>query len=387
MLHLKKLFLLASILFFLFIPFLTSAEKAETDNLAIQILSTPTCPHCNAAKIFLADLKNSQMPNLMIYDYNISNNIDKAKELYQEYGVPQQYQGLVPVIFIADRYFVGFSEQTGEEIASFINSQARIQDYYEKEVNQTNMMNSATKLPLIGEINLMNYSLPTLAIVLGIVDGFNVCSLGALVLILGLVITLRSRRRILFLGATFLLTTGLVYGLMIFLWHRLFLLLAPYMRSLELIIGLLSVIGGLYLLREFYQAWKRGPICSSNNILSRLSPKVEKIFQNKTNWLVLLGAVIIFSGVVTIIEFPCSAVIPVLFTGVLAQSGINQSLALLYIGIFLLFYLLDELIIFLIAVFTMKIKIVSPRFIIFFNLLASIIFISLGIFYLAGWTL
>ena len=42
-------------------------------------------------------------------------------------------------------------------------------------------------IPLIGEIDLAKYSLPAQAVVLGFFDGFNVYSLGALVLILGLV--------------------------------------------------------------------------------------------------------------------------------------------------------------------------------------------------------
>lgn len=363
-------------LFFVFSPNLVKAEKTDYE---LTILSSPTCSHCISAKAFLAEFKREQKPDLVINDYTLSNNTEKAQALYQEYNVPSQYQGLVPIMFIADRYFVGFNEQTGEEMAQFILS---LDDSNLASEEDLDDREGVVKVPFLGKIDLKSYSLPVLAIVLGIVDGFNVCSLGALVLILGLVIALRSRRRILLLGSAFLLTTGLVYGLMIFLWHRLFLVLAPYVRSLELVIGLLSIFGGIYLLREFYLAWKRGPICSSNNILSRLTPKVERIFQNKTNWFLLMGTVILFSGAVTIIEFPCSAVLPVLFTGVLVESGISQSLVLSYIGLFLLFYLLDEIIIFLIAVFTMKIKIVSPRFVIFFNLLAALIFLALGAFYL-----
>jgi glutaredoxin len=385
MFYLKRSFLLIFVFSFLFIPSLATAEKLESSGLEIQILSSPTCPHCNEAKAFLNDLQASQMPALVIYDYNISNNVDKARELYQEYNLPQQYQGLVPVIFIADRYFVGFSEQTGQEITNFIATLEDGDNYF-KELASENK-SAVTKLPLIGEVDLMNYSLPSLAITLGIVDGFNVCSLGALVLILGLVIALKSRKRIFILGGSFLLATALVYGLLIFLWHQFFSFIAPYIRSLELLIGLLAITGGAYLLWEFYKAYKSGPICSSNNMLSRLSPKVEAVFRNKTNWFLLTGTVILFAGVVTIIEFPCSAFLPVLFTSILVEAGTSQSASLGYIALYMLFYLLDELVVFLIAVFTMKIKIVSPRFIIFFNLLAALIFLFLGVFYLAGWTL
>ena len=378
----KYIFSLLIVLSFLFSPSLVGAQSDQSE---VIIFTSPTCPHCNAAKDFFNDLSVTNDYDFKLVDYTLANEIALAKQYYEDYQVPASYQGLVPIMFIGDRYFVGFNDQIALDIQTHLNVIEGV-DAMPKSDNH-NQKEKIIKLPFLGEVDLYNFSLPILAIIMGTIDGFNVCSLGALVLILGLVIALRSRRRILLLGSTFLLTTGLVYGLMIFLWHQIFSVLAPYVRSLELVVGLLSVFGGIYLLREFYQAWKRGPICSSNNILSRLMPKVEQIFQNKTNWFLLMATVILFSGAVTIIEFPCSAVLPVLFTGILVESGVSQSTAIAYITLFLLFYLLDELIVFLIAVFTMKIKIVSPRFIIFFNLLAALIFLALGAFYLLGLSL
>jgi len=168
-----------------------------------------------------------------------------------------------------------------------------------------------------------------------------------------------------------------MYALLIFLRHQLFSFIAPYIKSMELLIGILALGGGVYLLREFYLAYKRGPICSSNNLMSRLVPKIEKIFKEKTNRIVLIGAVMIFAVLVTVIEFPCSAFLPVLFTSILVDSGISFNMSLFYIALYMLMYLLDEIIIFTIAVVTLKLKIVSPKFIVFFNLLAAAIFIGL----------
>lgn len=343
----------------------------------INLLSSPTCPHCANLKIFLADFQVKNNINLNIQDYDIALNTQKARDLYQQYDVPAGYQGLVPALFVKDKYFVGFNDAIGQDIATYIlNSEPR-----------EALTGRRISLPFIGDIDPLQYSLPALAVTLGIVDGFNVCSLGALVIILGLVVVLGSRRKIFLMGGIFLLTTGVVYAAMIFIWHRFFSFIAPYIRSLELLIGLLALAGGLYLLWEFYQASRRGPICSSNNIISRLSPKVEQIFKDKTNWFLMAGTVAVFATVVTVVEFPCSAFLPVLFTSILVESGIAQAAVWYYIGLYMLFYLLDELIIFVIAVLTMRIKIVSPRFIIFFNLLAALIFLALGIFYLAGLSL
>ncbi len=339
----------------------------------IYIFSSPSCPHCQSAQDFFNNLQVEHNFEITVYDYELSKNIELVQDFYQQYSVPANNQGLVPAIFFDDQYFIGFNEQIGQQITAYFLE------------GQDESVGKKVKLPFLGEVDLLQFSLPTLAITLGIVDGFNVCSLGALVLILGLVMVLGSRKRILLMGGIFLLTTGLVYGILLFLWHQFFTLIAPFIRSMEILIGILSLIGGVYLLREFYKAYKSGPVCSSNNLMSRLTPKVEKIFKNKTNWFVLLGTVVLFAFIVTVVEFPCSAVVPVLFTSILVESGLSLNTSLAYISLFLLFYLLDEIIIFLFAVFTMKIKIVSPKFIIFFNLLAAAIFIFLGVYYLFGW--
>lgn len=363
-------------LFFLFLisPMSVFAEAGKSSE-PIYMFTSPTCPHCISAKKFFEDFQKERGLKLEIHDFNMAQSTDKAKEYYNKYSVPKNEQGLVPTIFIGDKYYIGFSEQIGEEISVYLLGQKQ-----EEKKESDNL----AKLPILGEVDLSKFSLPVLAVILGVTDGFNVCSLGASLIILGLVMALGSRKRIILFGGAYILTTALIYGLLMFLWHQLFSLIAPYVKSFEMLVGLLSLVGGVYLLREFYKAYKSGPICSSNNLLSRLSPKIERIFENKKNWLILLGSVIAFSIVVTVIEFPCSAFLPVLFSSIMVNSGISLGMSVFYMCIYLLFYMLDEIIIFLIAALTLKIKIASPKFITFFNLLAAIIFIVVGIYYFFG---
>lgn len=313
-----------------------------------------------------------------IEEHTLSSSFAKAQEYYARYQVPEPQQGLVPAIFVNEQFFIGFNKQIGEQIAALLLPP----DNADTQLEQKSSENKIT-LPRIGEVDILSYSLPILSLVLWIIDGFNVCSLSALIMILSLVLVLRSRKRIIFLWWIFLLTTGLVYGVLIFLWHRLFGLIMPYITHVEMFIGILSILGGIYLLREFFIAYKQWPICSSNNLLSRIAPKINKIFQEKTNRFILGGVVFLFALVITLVEFPCSAVIPGMFTATLVWAGITGvGETLPYLVLFLLMYLLDEVIIFAIAVATLQLKIVSPKWIIFFNLLAACIFIGLGIYYL-----
>lgn len=382
---LKKCLFLFLLSFLIIFPAQSSFAQAEVEKTTVYIFSTPTCPHCTSAKNFLRELQNQEGVDFSVRDYDISRNSDIAESFYKQYSVPSSRRGLVPAIFVGDKYFVGFGQSTEKELRDYLTQEQPDSGAVSEEIDDDKEKREMVSLPIFGEVNLFSFSLPVLAITLGIVDGFNVCSLGALIIILGLVMTLRSRRRIFLFGGAFLATTAVIYGILIFLWHQFFSFIAPHIRSMEILIGFLALGGGIYLLREFYRAYKLGPVCSSNNIMSRLTPKIEKVFQSGAGWLAVLGAVMVFATVVTVVEFPCSAVLPVIFTSILVDSGVAFSTVVFYIALYMFFYLLDEAIIFLIAVLTLNIKIVSPRFIIAFNLLAALIFIFLGAYYLFGW--
>jgi len=240
-------------------------------------------------------------------------------------------------------------------------------------------------LPLVGKIDLKAYSLPVLAVVLGVLDGFNVCSLGALVLILGLVLAIGSRKKTLLFGSIFILTTAFVYGLLIFIWYQIFSFLIPYIRIMQILIGLLGIGGAIYFFKQFLKFRKYGPACEitpGKGIMSKFSLKFQDSLKNSRNIILLLVTVLLFAALITIVEFPCSAVVPLAFAGILAESGLSTASYLFYIILFILFYMLDEIIVFLIAFFTMKIWLASNKALTWITLLEAIILFSLGIYYL-----
>jgi glutaredoxin len=348
-----------------------SAEIESESKVEIVLFTSSGCPHCTTAKNFLESLKSDYI-FLETTELDLSRNTKLVNDFYEEYSVPSNRQGLIPAIFIknTDVFFVGFNSQIGEKIEDHLKGL------------DTNNDSQKITIPLVGEVDVLDVSMPILAVLLGIVDGFNVCSLGALVVILGIVMVLKSRKRILLMGGIFILVTVISYSFLMFLWHRLFSFIAPYVRSMEILIAILALSGGVYLMIEFIKSMRRGPKCSSGGIIAKLSPKVEKIFSQKKNIFLLSGVVALFALAVTVIEFPCSAFLPALFTSLLVEGDYSMSASLGYIALFLFFYMLAEIIIFTIAVLTLRIKIVSPGFIKFFSLIASLIFLFLGIHYL-----
>lgn len=375
----KRIFFTFFVFLFIFACFSFASAQSTVE---INYFYRPKCPHCLRVSVFLDDL-GKKYNNIEIKKYNVfeRGGIEKLLEFYDEYDVPEgPERGLVPVIFTPDRYFVGFDEMVAKEIEGCIEH-CILGETGEQEIK------NAIALPFIGEIDPSQYSLPVLAVVLGFFDGFNVCSLGALVLILGLVLVLKSRKKMLAFGGIFILTTAIVYGLLIFLWYQVFSFFVGYLRAMEILIGLLGVFGGYYFLKEFLRYRKQGPVCekgSGGGIVQRFSFKIKQKFESGGSILALLGAILFFSGIITIVEFPCSAAVPVFFAGALAKHGLSSFRYILYISLFLIFYMLDEIVVFLVAVFTMTIKLASKKFVIWVTLVESIVLFLLGFYYLFG---
>ncbi len=373
----KKIFkILLTVLFLgiLMLPNLTRANQIPT----LHFFWREGCPFCEQQKIFHQELKE-EYPTLQIRDYSIPGPMNEQilQEMISLHPEARRYFGAVPITFLGDNFFVGFDSGVEQQIRN------QVAFYYGEATVMPELENRTLDVPLIGAINIENWSLGALAVIIGAVDGFNVCSLGALILILSLVLTFKSRKLTLILGGSFILVTVAVYGVLMFIWHQLFLVFSPYLFLMRVIIGTISLLGGLYLARQFFRLQKRGPVCEGqeNKIVRIARSKLEETFQKRKGILPLLTAIILFAFVITIVEFPCTAVFPLIFTGILAEANLSALVALPYILIYLFVYMLDELAIFLVAVLTRNIWIASPKFMSVLSVLGAILLFFISYYY------
>ena len=366
--------------FFIFFNF-----ALAQDSLEINFFYSKSCPHCAQEKDFLEDLEGDYP--ISINKLPVSENIQLLINFYEKNEVSSNLYGLVPVTFIDGEYFLGFNKEIGQKIESCVLSKIEGEEPCSSDKDTVSTSTSKLKIPVLGEIDTSKYSLPVLAVILGFFDGFNVCSLGALVLILALVLALRQRRKVLMFGGIFLLTTAVVYCFLIILWYQLFSILASYLRTMEILIGILGIGGGVYFLRDFIKYKKYGPSCKMNSgkgLVSKLSLTVRNSLKGSGSLFLVVGTVLLFAAVVAVVEFPCSAAIPVFFASVLAEAQLPGIQYLLYIIIFVVFYLIDEIIVFLIAFFTYSLKLSSTKFVTWITLVESLVLFLLGFYYLIG---
>lgn len=355
-------------------PAATDQVDSDQDAAVVELhyFDDPLCSVCSQQKDFMEQLEQ-EYDNVVIHKYNISDT-ERFHALAQERNLVD-YRIMAPSTFIGNDLLQFSSFGETEKNALIANIEG-----------DTAEAGSILRLPLINkEIDMRAWSLPILAIVLGALDGFNICSLGALILILSIVLTLDSRKKIVLYGGLFILTTVIVYGGLVFVWGQLIDMFVGQLQFLRLFVGLAALAGSIWFFKEFWRFYKYGPSCKTSNskLARKSSQRLVRIFNEPGRGpLMLAGGVMMFALVITIVELPCSIGVPIAFTGILVESGLSLGMYSLYILLYLLFYMLIELIIFTGAVLTKEIWFAGSKFVTWTTFAGAIILLLLGAYYL-----
>lgn len=347
----------------------------ETQTVVVHFFEDRLCPVCQDQKDFMLGLVD-QYPHLEIKIYPISDT-QTLRSLAQERGV-ESYRIMSPTTFIGPNFFQ-FYEFT-------FRHEQMIIDAIEGEVVEKTQ--DTFRVPIFDiEFTPNNWSLPIVATALGTLDGFNVCSLGALILILSIVMRFDSRKKTFFYGGLFILSATIIYGILVFVWGRLFEALVGQLDILRYIIGFAALGGGLFFTRDFIRFLRYGPACESGSstLKSVATSRVVQAFNNpKASSLLLAGSLIFFAGAITLVELPCSIGLPIAFTGILATHGLSLPEYTAYILMYLFFYMLIELIVFTGAVLTKKIWFAGSRLITIVTFLGAMVLFYFAYYYLIG---
>jgi len=374
----KKLVFVIIVLFLLLSA--TGFSLAE-EKIIIHFFFSPTCHNCANEKPFLEDLKQ-KYPDVEFKNYNIfeKQSIDLLKEMYQEYDVPAQEQGFVPITFIRDRHFLGFDEEIAFDMENYVLELIKDNAHPEPPPDNRKII-----LPIIGEISLANLSPLTLAITLGVLDGFNACAMIALGFLLTVLISTGIRQRVFLIGGTFILVSGIVYFLFISAWLNLFLVLEQ-IQYITLLVGAIIIVFSVFLIKDYFH----GVVCKLCEVDSRkdnvfvrfekkMFAKMQEISQAKTSLpLMLLGVVVVAVGI-NMVELVCSLGFPLVFTKMLTTYNLSTSSYYSYLGIYILFYMIDDLIIFALAIWTLRITQVSEKYLKAIKLVSGIVLLILGL--------
>ena len=155
-----------------------------------------------------------------------------------------------------------------------------------------------------------------------------------------------------------------------------FLLSINYVR---LIIGLIAITGAVINLRSYIVHRKdNGCNVIDDNKRSKIFNKIKKFTHEKSLVLAVLGAMALAISV-NIVELACSAGLPVMFIEILSMNSVTLMEQVIYIGLYMVFFLIDDFIVFLIAVRTMELTGFSTKYGKLSKLIGGILLLGIGI--------
>lgn len=340
---------------------LWSCSAAAAQEVTIYLFSAKGCLHCQMEKQFLTRLQ-AQDPAVKIVELELTEHPEN-QELFRKVAAHFRYELLaVPFTVVGNSYLVGWQGEgvSGPALKEAIvlaraqqppDVVAALRAQIAASTPASRALPDRLRLPLLGEVEWRRLPLVVLTIIFGALDGFNPCAMWALVFLIGLLVNLGDRWRLLTLGTIFIAGSGVVYFLFLAAWLNLLLLLG-LVFWIRLGIGLVAIVAAAFNLRQFFRS--EAAACPLNDprrqgILARLRQTVgQRSF--------LLAALGVFGlGLaVNLVELFCSAGLPVIYTQILALSNLPTWQYYLYLVLYVVIFMLDDLLVFVASLLTLQ---------------------------------
>jgi cytochrome c biogenesis protein CcdA/glutaredoxin len=362
----------------------------ETESVNIYFFWGEGCPHCTVAKPILEDYAN-QNPQVKLHDFEIYNdeaNLELFFEFHEAYGIEPRG---VPTFFVADQHWIGYSpnvqaelEETAENCllttcpdlgSGLISADSPLTGTPTEaivtpqedplatetpaseavEVNSPNEDREETgfSLPLIGNIDLSKQSLLVSTIIISFIDGFNPCSLWVLSILLSITLQSGSRKKVFIVGSVFLIVTAALYGLFIAGVFSV-LRIISFMGWIQVIVALIALGFALVNIKDYFWYKQGVSFTISDDKKPGIYKRMRGILKNSDSSWRLIGATIVFAAGIGLVELSCTAGFPVIWSNLLASQEVTALTFVLLLLVYMLIYLLDEMGVFLVAVFTLR---------------------------------
>ncbi len=376
-------------------------EATPADKVVIYFFWGEGCPHCAAAKPILQAMVDEN-PQLVLKSFEVYND-PASQEIFKRmtdaYGFEPR---AVPTIMVADRYWEGFNDSVEAEIKSTIATclstgctdlGADIIAAFEtpatpapvatetpspEPTQESDNAGSSITLPLIGTVDLSGKSNLVSTLLIAFVDGVNPCSIWVLTMLLSITLHSGSRKKILIVGLVYISVTALIYALFIAGMFTVFSVInfAGWIRT---VVALVALFFGLVNLKDYF--WYKEGISFTIDDKSKpgIYKRMRKIMDAGDSTWGLIGGTIVLAAGVSLVEFSCTAGFPVLWTNLLTAQQVTAATFIILLLVYMFIYQLDELGIFLVAVFTLKSSKIEEKHGRILKLIGGVLMITLAV--------
>ena len=359
--------------------------------------SWSTLSNFKLEEIAWLDTIKDDYPNLDIVMYEINSNVMNYNfylTVLEKTGI--NTGGAVPFTMIGTDYYIGFGGDAKNGIVKSIEKFSNgnyidvismvknDEDVSKIKYNQKDTSNNSSdyirNIPLLGDVNIKEVSLPLMSIVIGFVDGFNPCAMWVLLFLIGMLFNMKDKKKMWILGIVFLTTSALVYLAIMLAWLK---VAISFNTSsiLKLLIALVALIAGAINIRSYIKERnKKDDGCEvvDEKKRKKIFSRIKKITTEKKFILSIVGIMALAISV-NLVELACSAGLPLIFTQVLAFNNLNFLQYGFYMFLYILFFLMDDIVVFAIAMKTLDIKGISSKYGKYSHLIGGILMLLIGL--------
>jgi glutaredoxin len=354
----------------------------------IEVFVQQGCPHCAKAEEFLQALKREQ-PTLSIVIHDIKNEptaLERLQLLAENLGMKSVK---VPAFQVGGQMIIGYSTEahTDQLIRNALKKvqNPTIQDTsgscgIEESLScEAETDASIQYIDFLGRrLSLDRIGLPLFTLAIGLLDGFNPCSIWVLVLMISLLASMNDRIRMLAIAGTFVAVEGVVYFVFMAAWLNLFLLIG-LSRISEIGIAAIAIVVGLINLKDF-RFYGRGvsltiPDAAKPGIYARL----RKIILSPNLIGAMIGATVL-AVLVQIVEFMCTSGFPALYTRILTMKQLDSMSYYGYLLLYNLAYMFDDIIVLAIGVITLSQRRLQEKEGRWLKLISGLAMVGIGVY-------
>ena len=388
-----KYILLVFISFFLF-----NTDAFAKESIKVYFFNGDGCPHCKEENKFLEKMKD-KYPKIKVEKYEVWNNKDNQMLMEKVKNKMDISENGVPLTIIGSTYVIGYTESFNDEIERIINfylennnkysdvvgsiknntfKDKKVIDEFEKYEKKTDK-ETTIDAPILGKVNLKNFSISSAAVLIGLIDGFNPCAMWVLLFLISMLLGMKNRRRMWIIGITFLLASAGIYMAIMLSWINIVVNISASIIFRN-IIAVIALIGAIININSFRKELKKDSGCQvvDSKKRKKIFSKIKKFTTEKSLFLALSG-VILLAISVNVVELACSAGLPLVFTEILTINKITGISSFYYTLIYIFFFLLDDLIIFIVAMLTSKIAAISTKYNKYSHLIGGILMLLIGV--------
>ncbi len=335
------------------------SASSPAHSACVHLFTADPCTQCDELSTELNELQEEYELEFVIHE--------DEDELFQTFKDSYSLsQTGYPVAFIGNNYLVGYSaiNQNLEELIEECVTTGCPCPAHKVEGITSQMPSSGDitpenqtiiNLPLVGEVDITNMSLYLVTALISFIDGFNPCSLWLITFLIGIVLYTGSRKKTILIGLTFLITITLVYGLFMTGLVNVFYYI-NHLLWIRLLIGIIALIFAAINIKDYFWYKKGISLTISDEAKPGIYKRVRDIMSPEKSLIGMMTATIVLALSVTLVELPCTAGLPMLWTNIIATNNIKGLEFAAHLGLYLLMMMIDESIVLFSAVWTLKVS-------------------------------